>query len=111
MSMTRRQCEAITFIRYYKTENGIPPTYAEICAELNLASKSGVHRILRGLQERGLIKITPSRARSIEIVDRDPLLDVLGPQLTAAFECLSMQQGVPARTLIREACRAYSGEG
>lgn len=111
MSMTRRQAEALTFIRHFMTENGIAPTVEEIKHALQLRSKSGVHRILMGLQERGNITVRPCRARGIELVERDPLVDVLGAQLTAKIECLAMERGVPSRVLVREAAAAYCGVG
>jgi SOS-response transcriptional repressor LexA len=63
--LTGRQRDALEFIRGYHAENGITPTFEEICVGLGLGSKSGVHRLITGLEERGVIERIPGRARSI----------------------------------------------
>ncbi len=68
--MTKRQKEALDFIRSFDASNEITPTFDEIRAGLGLASKSGVHRLVCGLEERGLIKRLPHRARSIELTEK-----------------------------------------
>jgi repressor LexA len=68
--MTKRQKEALDFIRSFDATNEIAPTFDEIRTGLGLASKSGVHRLVTGLEERGLIKRLPHRARSIELTEK-----------------------------------------
>ena len=65
--MTKRQSEALVFIRGYTAERGYSPSYQEIADALEMASKSGVHRIAHALMDRGLIELLPGRVRSIAI--------------------------------------------
>ena len=51
--------------------NNYCPSYDEMKNALNLASKSGIHRLLNSLEERGFIKRLPNRARAIEILKKD----------------------------------------
>lgn len=70
--LTKRQADALGFIRNYHAEHGITPTYSEIMDALGLASKSGVNRIVVGIEERGFIRRLPGRARSIALVGNLP---------------------------------------
>jgi len=66
--LTRMQSRALAFIERYVAENGISPTYDEIAAEIGLASKSGVNRLVTGLEQRGRVRKLAGKARGIEIV-------------------------------------------
>lgn len=66
--LTRAQFDLLTFIRGYAEDKGYPPSFDEMCEAMGLASKSGVHRLLVALEERGAIRRLPHRARAIEIV-------------------------------------------
>lgn len=66
--LTPRQHEAWIFLAAYTREHGYAPSFEEIGAALNLASKSGVSRLVCGLEERGFIRRLPHRARAIEIL-------------------------------------------
>lgn len=69
--MTLAQAKALGFLHsYQETHGGASPSYAEIGKALGLASKSGVHRLMYGLADRGAIRVMPGRARSITIVER-----------------------------------------
>ena len=65
--MTKRQSEALAFIRGYTAERGYSPSYQEIADALDMASKSGVYGIVQSLVFRGLIVMRPGLARSIAI--------------------------------------------
>ena len=69
--LTRMQSRALAFIERYVAENGLSPTYDEIAAELGLASKSGVNRLVTGLEQRGRVRKLAGRARGIEIIGHD----------------------------------------
>ena len=69
--MTKKQSDCFSFIKHYLSVNGIPPSVDEMRAGLGLKSKSGVHRLLNGLRERGLVDWLPNRARSIYLVDEN----------------------------------------
>lgn len=66
-SATRRQRDALKFIKEFAELNGYAPSFEEMKDGLGLASKSGVSRLLSGLRERGLISMMPERARTIAI--------------------------------------------
>lgn len=68
--VTPRQREALTFISAFIAQHGYSPSTEEIRAALGLKSKSGVHRLVHGLEERGEIRLLPNRTRSIAIVAR-----------------------------------------
>lgn len=66
--MTPRQQQLLAFIRSYWAEKHCCPSYEEMMRAVNLRSKSGIHRMILGLEERGFIRRLQNRARSIEIV-------------------------------------------
>lgn len=67
MGMTQYQKRVFEFIKSYKTERGVVPSYREIGARLSL-QKSRVHYIVKGLEQRGFIRRLPGRERSIQII-------------------------------------------
>ncbi|EJF88897.1 transcriptional repressor LexA [Bartonella tamiae] len=66
--LTRKQYELLLFINNRLKESGIPPSFDEMKEALNLASKSGIHRLITALEERGFIRRLPNRARALEVV-------------------------------------------
>lgn len=70
--LTQRQLELLTYIHEYVREHRVPPSFEEMRTALGLKSKSGVHRLISGLEERGYIRRLAYRARALEIV-RSPL--------------------------------------
>ncbi len=70
--LTQRQLQLLRFIHAYMQEHGVPPSFEEMRHALGLRSKSGVHRLISGLEERGYIRRLPYRARALEVV-RPPL--------------------------------------
>lgn len=66
--LTRKQHELLLFIHERMKETGIPPSYDEMKDALNLASKSGIHRLVTALEERGFIRRLPNRARALEVL-------------------------------------------
>lgn len=66
--LTKRQHEALLFLREYIARHGTSPTFEEIQNHLGLASKSGIKRIIVGLEERGFIHQLPNRARAIRVI-------------------------------------------
>src|ERR1700704_4290321 len=64
--LTRKQFELLRFIHERLTETGIPPSFDEMKDALDLRSKSGIHRLITALEERGFIRRLPNRARAIE---------------------------------------------
>ena len=65
--LTQKQRELLLFIHESISKNGITPSFEEMKDALNLHSKSGIHRLITALVERGYIERLPNRARAIEI--------------------------------------------
>ncbi|QND47096.1 transcriptional repressor LexA [Rhizobium lusitanum] len=66
--LTRKQQELLLFIHERMKESGIPPSFDEMKDALDLASKSGIHRLITALEERGFIRRLPNRARALEVI-------------------------------------------
>ena len=66
--LTEKQHELLKYIYQRVTENGISPSYDEMKLAVNLHSKSGIHRLVNALEERGYIRRLPNRARALEIL-------------------------------------------
>ncbi len=66
--LTRKQHELLRFIHERLREAGVPPSFDEMKDALDLKSKSGVHRLIMALEERGFIRRLPNRARALEVI-------------------------------------------
>jgi repressor LexA len=66
--LTRKQHELVCFIHDRLSETGVSPSFEEMKDALDLKSKSGVHRLISALEERGFIRRLPNRARALEVV-------------------------------------------
>ncbi|MGE0750899.1 MAG: transcriptional repressor LexA [Variibacter sp.] len=66
--LTRKQLELLRFIHERLTEAGVPPSFDEMKDALDLRSKSGIHRLITALEERGFIRRLPNRARALEVL-------------------------------------------
>ena len=66
--LTQRQLQLLKFIQSYSHEHGVSPSFDEMQAALKLQSKSGIHRLISGLEERGYIRRLAYRARALEVV-------------------------------------------
>ena len=66
--LTLKQKELLMFIHERVKETGVPPSFDEMREALDLRSKSGIHRLITALEERGFIRRLPHRARALEIV-------------------------------------------
>lgn len=66
--LTRKQHELLRFIQQRLQEDGVPPSFDEMKEALDLRSKSGIHRLITALEERGFIRRMPNRARALEIL-------------------------------------------
>lgn len=84
--LTQRQLQLLRFIQNYGREHGVSPSFDEMRSALKLQSKSGIHRLISGLEERGYIRRLAYRARALEVVK--PLPDgPVGSELdTTPFE-------------------------
>ncbi|WP_444668449.1 transcriptional repressor LexA [Cereibacter changlensis] len=66
--LTRKQMELLDFIKTRVDRDGVPPSFDEMKEALDLRSKSGIHRLITALEERGFIRRLAHRARAIDIV-------------------------------------------
>ncbi|NRB00162.1 MAG: transcriptional repressor LexA [Rhodobacteraceae bacterium] len=66
--LTRKQMDLLEFIHKRMARDGVPPSFDEMKDALDLRSKSGIHRLITALEERGYIRRLPHRARALEII-------------------------------------------
>ncbi|MDJ0948442.1 MAG: transcriptional repressor LexA [Alphaproteobacteria bacterium] len=66
--LTRKQNELLLYINDYLSKTGTSPSFDEMKDALGLKSKSGIHRLITGLEERGFIRRLPHRARALEVL-------------------------------------------
>ncbi|MGE0231359.1 MAG: transcriptional repressor LexA [Flavobacteriaceae bacterium] len=66
--LTQKQLELLLFINDRLKEDGVPPSFDEMKDALDLKSKSGIHRLIMALEERGFIRRLPHRARALEVM-------------------------------------------
>src|SRR3954471_9938631 len=81
--LTRKQHELIRFIQERLEETGVSPSFEEMKEALDLKSKSGVHRLISALEERGFIRRLPNRARALEVL-RVPEVKAAAPSNVGA---------------------------
>jgi repressor LexA len=91
--LTRKQHELLTFIQNRLEDSGISPSFEEMKEALDLKSKSGVHRLISALEERGFIRRLANRARALEVI-REP--DTASPR-TAARAAAPVAAPAPMR--------------
>ncbi len=73
--LTKKQRDLLIFIRDRVADGGVPPSFDEMKDALDLKSKSGIHRLITGLVERGYLQRLPNRARALEVVKMPDSLD------------------------------------
>jgi repressor LexA len=109
--LTPKQKELLQFIHERVKATGVPPSFDEMKEALNLRSKSGIHRLITALVERGFIDRLPHRARALEIKKLpDVLNDALGERRTGFTP--SVIEGALGRSpQLAPAVLAHSGSG
>ena len=78
--LTRKQSELLRFIHERLQESGVPPSFDEMKDALDLRSKSGIHRLIIALEERGFIRRLANRARAIEVLRLPESATVAAPR-------------------------------
>jgi len=91
--LTRKQSELLTYLSNHMQQHDVPPSFDEMRDALGLASKSGVHRLVSGLEERGYIRRLANRARAIEILK--PVTAAASGVVTRAVETASNLVSLP----------------
>lgn len=80
--LTKKQLELLVFINRCLARNGMSPSFEEMKDALGLKSKSGIHRLISGLEERGFLRRLPHRARALEVVRMPDSVSVPAAPLT-----------------------------
>jgi repressor LexA len=91
--LTRKQHELLMFIHERIKEAGVSPSFDEMKEALDLASKSGIHRLITALEERGFIRRLPHRARALEVVKLPEQATAGAPRGRAGFKPGVIQGG------------------
>ena len=99
--LTRKQYELLRFINERLKEAGVPPSFDEMKDALDLRSKSGIHRLITALEERGFIRRLPNRARAIEVIK----LPELRPPAAATAAAASRRASSKARSASARSAR------
>ena len=94
--LTRKQHELIRFIQTRLEESGVSPSFEEMKDALDLKSKSGVHRLISALEERGFIRRLPNRARALEVI-RQPEDVSIKASARSADNVVTLRRPEPAR--------------
>lgn len=94
--LTRKQHELIRFIQVRLEETGVSPSFEEMKDALDLKSKSGVHRLISALEERGFIRRLPNRARALEVLKQPEDVTARTPVRTAD-NVVALKRPEPAR--------------
>ena len=97
--LTRKQHELLMFINQRLAATGVAPSFDEMKDALNLRSKSGIHRLISGLEERGFIRRLPHRARALEV--RKLPEESAAPLTAAAAADTARERGRFSPTVIR----------
>ncbi|CAI8229488.1 MAG: LexA repressor [Alphaproteobacteria bacterium] len=90
--LTKKQYELLLFINERLKETGVSPSFDEMKEALNLKSKSGIHRLITALEERGFIKRLAHRARALEVVK---LPDTMASSMSAPSRQVSSDGNAP----------------
>ncbi len=73
--LTKKQKELFDYLKGYIKNNQISPSFEEMKEAVNLKSKSGIHRLITSLEQRGFIKRLKHRARAMEIIEKDGIIN------------------------------------
>lgn len=77
IGLTKRQQECIAFIRSFRDQHGVMPSYEEIAAGIGIKSRSRIKQVLDDLVERGAVRRLNHRARAIELIEPNSMQAVL----------------------------------
>lgn len=99
--LTAKQHELLLFINRRLEDSGISPSFEEMKEALDLKSKSGVHRLISALEERGFIRRLPNRARALEVVKMPENLGSKGVEAVAKVTTPPANQPEPANDVIQ----------
>lgn len=94
--LTAKQQQLLLFIKHHLDQGGVSPSFEEMKEALDLKSKSGIHRLISALEERGFIRRLPNRARALEVLKLPDGLAVL-PKKAAPAAAVPPMASAPVR--------------
>jgi repressor LexA len=97
--LTAKQQELLIFIQKRLEEGGVSPSFDEMKDALDLKSKSGIHRLISALEERGFIRRLPNRARALEVLKMPEGVIRTQPVATDKVVPLKQAPAAPARQI------------
>ena len=99
--LTRKQLELLDFIKNRMDIDGVPPSFDEMKEALDLKSKSGIHRLITALEERGFIRRLAHRARALEIVKLPDAMEKAGfsPRLITGSKPETPKAALPVQSV------------
>jgi repressor LexA len=107
MTSTPRQADCLKVIETSIAWRGYSPSYREMGKALGVA-KSGIHRLVAGLEARGAITRLPNRPHGLEITrDGSDALAYFAPDVRGRVQRFAQAQGIPAQAAVAEICRRY----
>lgn len=114
--VTSRQRDLLAFIRSRIESDGVAPSFDEMCVHVGVSSKSGIHRMLSALEERGLIVRLPNRARAIALTGRiagtlspaETLSVRLSPDLSLAIRTEARRRDMAPADLVAKAISEWT---
>ena len=95
--LTAKQKELLLYIHTRVQASGVPPSFDEMKEALDLRSKSGIHRLITALEERGFIRRLPHRARALEIIKLPDAMTDAGQRRAAAASAAAEISPAPVR--------------
>jgi len=102
MTLTNQQLRLLRFLENYIGAKGVAPSMQEMATALGLVSRSGAHRIICALEERGYVRRLKKRERAIEIIDKE---DDLRPEIRDALNRYAKAHGIKPRVALNELLR------
>jgi repressor LexA len=84
--LTRKQNELLMFINKRLNDDGVSPSFDEMKEALRLKSKSGIHRLITGLEERGFLRRLPHRARALQVLKLPDAAALPAPNVTPLLD-------------------------
>lgn len=103
VGLTPHQKQTLDFLRAYKAEHAVFPTFSEIAAHVGAKSNSRVSEILVALAERGYIRRLPNKARAIELIDIESAGASLPPHIEARLRSYCAERGEHPADVIADA--------
>ena len=94
--LTAKQHELLLFIQKRLEDTGISPSFEEMKEALDLKSKSGVHRLISALEERGFIRRLANRARALEVLKQPDNVEAKAPVAANSNDALNAAMSAPA---------------